>query len=644
MDHYGKARREGLRVYSAAVQANKDPYLPVLEEKVPDLSSLSRKSLGVLTVPLDRVIGSVSQGRSYAFASNFFPILEGGSEFSGKWERLYKSVEDQGVNQPITALEYMGYYYVIEGNKRVSVMKSMQAPDIEADVTRVIPRRTDEPENIAYFEYCDFTKDTGLYSILFTKPGGYAKLLSLPGVRAGEVWEADEVLSLRKLYNYFTTAYTTVWRDQQPPMPSGDAFLSYLVAFGYQNVLNDDLDKTFDRVRLMAKEFESKDNAKLVMTPDDTPKAAPQVPLLSALFRPSKVKVAFLFSRSWDDSAWEYWHNMGRLELEAKLGDKVETVTRIVSSRNDFKQVVEPLIKDGVSAIFCTTPVMLNSCIEPALEHPETRFLCCSLLSSYTNIRAYYIRFYEAKFLMGLAAGILSENGKIGYIADYPIIGVPSAANAFALGARMVNPKAKIYMNWSTAGYFDPKNPFEDPEIKVICNRDINAPTHGARDYGLYVRENGDITNMATLLPQWGTFYRVMVERLLSGSLPSAETKNASTNYWWGMGSGMLDVAFSNRMDPYATRLISGYRDAIHAELFAPFEGMLIDQNGKIRCEADRRLTPAEILCMDYLLDNIIGDLPTLDQVIPSAQPLVKLQGIHESTMPQLSTFSWDKM
>ena len=62
---------------------------------------------------------------------------------------------------------------------------------------------------------------------------------------------------------------------------------------------------------------------------------------------------------------------------------------------------------------------MLNSLIEPALKHPDVHFLCCSLLSNYANIRTYYIRFYEAKFLLGLAAGILSENGKIGYVGKF---------------------------------------------------------------------------------------------------------------------------------------------------------------------------------------------------------------------------------
>ena len=171
MDHYSKARREGLRVYQAAIQANTDPYLPVLEERVPNLASLSRLSLGIMSVPLDRVKGSVSRGRSYAFAEGFLPILEGGSEFASKWERLCESVEQSGVNQPVTVLEYLGYYYVIEGNKRTSVMKYLDARDIEADVTRVYPPKSDDPEIVSYYEYCDFTRDTGLYSIFFSKPG-----------------------------------------------------------------------------------------------------------------------------------------------------------------------------------------------------------------------------------------------------------------------------------------------------------------------------------------------------------------------------------------------------------------------------------------------------------------------------------------
>ena len=639
MDHYSKARREGLRVYQAAIQANTDPYLPVLEEKVPNLASLSRLSLGIMPIPLNRVIGSVSRGRSYAFAEGFLPILEGGSEFASKWEHLCESVEQSGMNQPVTVLEYLGNYYVIEGNKRTSVMKYLDAREIEADVTRVYPPKSNDPEIVSYYEYCDFTRETGLYSLFLSRPGSYQKLVSLPGLRAGEKWTEDEILSLRKLFHYFSESYVTVMKGKTA-QPCGDAFLLYLTAFGWEDVKDDDMAKTAERVRLMAKEFELREGrVNLVM---EQVEPAP-VPLIVTLFRPAKVKAAFLFNRSIEDSAWNYWHNLGRLEAEEKLGDKLETAACIVPSRANFEDEISHLIKEGYTAIFATSPVMLNSAIEPALEHPNVHFLCCSLLSNYTNIRTYYIRFYEAKFLLGIAAGILSKNGKIGYIADYPIYGAPAAANAFALGARMVNPQARVYLNWFSASWFNAEMPFEDPEIGVICNRDITAPNRDARDYGLYLRDNGEIVNIGTLIPRWGLFYRMMLERILNGTFNQAESKDNVTNYWWGLGSDILDVAFSSRFDPYAARTVNHFRELIRDGSFTPFEGELRDQDGVLRCDADRRLTPAEILCMDYLADNIVGTLPGTEELIESARPLVRLQGIHGELKPHLSAFSWNR-
>ena len=640
MDHYGRARRDGLRIYTQALQAHEDPYLPVLESKVPGLASLSRLSLGIMAVPLSRVLGSVSEGRSKAFTKNFLPILDGGSEFAAKWDHLYESVESEGVNQPVTALEYMGYYYIIEGNKRVSVMKAMGARDIEADVTRVYPPRTADPDVVSYYEYCDFAKETGLYAVLFSRPGSYQKLVSLPGMKAGEKWTEDEILSLRKIHHYFSEAYETIVPEADR-LPTGDAFLTYLTAFGYLEVRDDDLAKTRERVRLMAREFDTHDGrVNLVM---DRANPAPAVPIIATLFRPSKLKAAFLFNRPIEDSAWNYWHNLGRLEAEQKLGGKLETGAFVVPSRTDFDETVDRLIREGYTAFFATSPVMLNSAIEPALTHPDARFLCCSLLSSYANIRTYYMRFYEAKFLLGLAAGILSENGKIGYIADFPIYGSPSAANAFALGARMVNPKAKIYMNWFSASWYNDKMPFEDPEIRVICNRDITAPKYDARDYGLYLRKGRSIVNMATLVPRWGLFYRLISEMILNGTFNPSENRQNATNYWWGIGSHILDVAFSSRFDPYAARIIHHFRQELKEGSFTPFEGEIRDQAGVLRCEADRRLTPAEILCMDYLVDNIVGSFPKEEELIESARPLVRLQGIHGELMPELSSFSWNR-
>ena len=637
---YQKARKEGLKAYSAAINANQDPYLPVLDEKLPNLNQMDRVPLGIMSVPLSRVIGTVARGRSFAFANNFMPILEAGSEFGGKWTTLYANVLEQGLRDPVKMLEYMGYYYLIEGNKRVSVMKCMDAEYIEGDITRVVPVRTEEPENIAYFEYCQFARESGLYDIFFTRPGSYRRLLTMPGVRAGEKWTEDELLSLRKVYHYFYTAYEKVMKGRKS-ISAGDAFLRWLLAFGYQDVRDDTLDQIEARIRLMQEEFLIPEDAvSLVM---EKQKNDPQPLLITSLFRPSKIKAAFLYTRPVEESAWNYWHDLGRLEVEEKLGSKVETTSCVVPSRTDTEAAIERLIQEKYSVIFATSPVMLNSCIEPSLKHPEVKLLVSSQLVGYRRVRTYYLRFYEAKFLLGMAAGILSKNGKIGYIADYPIYGTASMINAFALGARMVNPEARIYLNWTSLMSYDIHEPFHDPEIRVVCNRDLTAPDHGSRDSGLYLRtENGPLS-MATLIPRWGIFYRNVIEQVQKGTFDSAGASGSPLNYWWGIPSHVLDVAFSNRFDPYAVRLIRNLQNQFREQSFTPFEGLLLDQEGNTRCDTDQRLTPAEILCMDYLADNVVGSLPSAEELIESARPLIQVQGINSLQKADVSSISWNR-
>ena len=285
---------------------------------------------------------------------------------------------------------------------------------------------------------------------------------------------------------------------------------------------------------------------------------------------------------------------------------------------------------------------MLNSCIRPSLEHPDVKLLCCSNLSAYHNVRTYYLRLYEAKFITGLVAGMMTQNNKIGYIADYPIYGTPSAINAFAIGARMANPKAVVKLAWSTCRDFDPDHPFSDDSVRIISNRDINAPCHSSNEYGLYsINEDNSITNLAMPLLDWGKFYQTMIRNVLSGSFDGEIRADSALNYWWGMSSGALDVLLSSRFDVTSARLINHMKDSVRQEILTPFEGTITDQTGKLRCEPDRKLTPAEILCMDYLVDNIEGNLPSIDMLTEAARPIVKLQGLHGELRPDISDISW---
>ena len=126
-DNYERAYGLGKREYSRKKAQGGSGYLPVLDEIAPNAAALQAVPLHLVSIPLSRVAGTATRGRTTAFAANFMPILSPKSEFADKWENLYRSVVSQGVNAPIKAYEYLNQFYIIEGNKRVSVMKYLDA-------------------------------------------------------------------------------------------------------------------------------------------------------------------------------------------------------------------------------------------------------------------------------------------------------------------------------------------------------------------------------------------------------------------------------------------------------------------------------------------------------------------------------------
>ena len=147
---------------------------------------------------------------------------------------------------------------------------------------------------------------------------------------------------------------------------------------------------------------------------------------------------------------------------------------------------------------------------------------------------------------------------------------------------------------------------------------------------------------MATMVPRWGVFYRYVMEQILKGVFDASSASESSPlSYWWGFSSDTLDLAFSSRCHSAPVRLIRNLQTQFHDHSFTPFEGELLDQSGKVRCAADQRLTPAEILCMDYLADCVVGSLPSQEELIPSARPLILTQGISSLARADISSISW---
>ena len=644
VEAYARARRAGLREYHARLQKGQSPYLPVLAEVDEELNARARRNLGLRQLPLSKVVGTAVHGRTNAFAANFMPILDPGSEFCQKWIRLYDSVREDGLRQPVRVLEYLNQYYLVEGNKRVSVMKYLNAVSVEAEVTRVLPPHTDDPVVRLYYEYLPFSDDTGVNYLWFSRPGSVARLYELTGTRPGEKWTSEMRQDFEAAYTRFRQAYKAAAGDvaqARDGITTGDAFLIYLAACGYADAPHK-LDREFlGEVRALKREFEKDTNPEgvaLVMKPDEMKQGAS---LLNSLFGPPRVKVALLYAKRPEESGWIYWHDLGRISLENALEDRVETTVCVCPEPENYEREIENLICKEHSLIFTTSPVMLAASMKASIRYPDARILNCSLLASWQRVRSYYLRIYEVKFLTGMIAGSLTRTGRIGYLADYPICGAASAINAFALGARMVNPRAQVLLNWSMRLDFDPERPFGDEEVDIISSLDVSAPSHQDVTCGLYAQQDGEKLSLAVPVYDWGRIYESLTRSVLNGNWnEDGVSRDRAVNYWWGLSSDALDIVMSDAVDAGLRRLVEMVKAQIREDAFWPFEGLIRDQSGAVRCPEDSRLSPEDVIAMDWLVENVMGSFPERSALKEQARDLVELQGIGDASGGS-GAFSW---
>lgn len=397
MEDYIAARKEGIKQLHALESRGQDPYLPVLAELVPKLNQMAQVPLGLVQIGLDQIEGTATKGRTTAFARGFLPLLEQDSEFATKWSILYDGIVEDGLRQPIVALEYYNRFYIVEGNKRVSVMRRLDAVNIEANVTRVLPEAEDSERYRVYQEFLSFYADTKLNFIVFSREGSYERLYKLIGKTPGEKWTPEDLFDFQSCFYRFQQAYAARLGGEIP-MSACDALLIYLEVFGYNNSVEKTPNEFEQDIEHIRSEF--------VVAAANKPAA-----LLS---QPTEGKPGFLQS---------VWHRPPR-----RCAARFSTIVRrripagrigtswgakrlrIPSARawkpSAAKTCRKPMRKASSSSLSPTDTTWFLP-LPPYFWRPAcasaplilgAKILNCSVLASYHNVRSYYLRVYEAKF------------------------------------------------------------------------------------------------------------------------------------------------------------------------------------------------------------------------------------------------------
>jgi len=329
------------------------------------------------------------------------------------------------------------------------------------------------------------------------------------------------------------------------------------------------------------------------------------------------LKIAFVYVAPITEAGWVRQHEEGRKAVQAALGDQVKTTyVENVAEGPDAERVIRDLALQGNRLIFTPSFGYMEPTLKVAKDFPDVKFESITGYKTAPNVAVANARYYEGRYLAGIAAGRLASSA--GYVAGFPIPEVIQGINAFTLGMRSVNPKAEVKVIWLGA-WFDP--PREREAAMTLFNQGVEVITFhtgssavmsAAQERGkLAIAYNSDMRKFApdaqllAVTHQWGDYYTRRAQAVLDGTWKSGAV-------WGGVKEGMIRVeGFGPRLPKkVADEVLARQRDIAAGKLH-PFKARtaMLDNEGRQVLAAGKTLSDEQILNMNFLVQGVQGRL-----------------------------------
>lgn len=331
-------------------------------------------------------------------------------------------------------------------------------------------------------------------------------------------------------------------------------------------------------------------------------------------------KVAFIYVGAPSDAGWTHAHEVGRQAVDSAFGGCVQTIYKEnVPEGPQVEQVITQLVNQGANMIFATSFGYQPSMVAAAKKYPNVLFAQATGTDMATNLSEYFGAGENGDYLSGMAAGAATKNGKIGFVAPYPIPEVIREIDAYTMGARSVNPNATVQVVWTNT-WFDPAKERQAAESLVAAGVDVlgdgqDSPTTGqvAAAHGLkWTGYDSDQTSFApdawltATTYNWGPYYTDQVKSAMEGNWKSSF-------YYGGLNDGFIVMApFGKSVSDASKAAITAKQEAMKAGTFDPFTGPITKQDGSVGIPAGTTLpvyTPSGLskYSLDWFVQGVQG-------------------------------------
>ncbi len=331
------------------------------------------------------------------------------------------------------------------------------------------------------------------------------------------------------------------------------------------------------------------------------------------------LKIGFVYVAPLSDAGWVRQHEQGRLAVDAALGKAVQTTyVENVAEGPDAERVIRDLARQGHKLIFTPSFGYMEPTLKVAAEFPDVKFESITGYKTAPNVAVANARYYEGRYLAGIAAGRMTTSNVAGYVAGFPIPEVLQGINAFTLGMRSVNPKAEVKVVWLNA-WFDPTRERDAAMTLFNQNADVIAFHTGSTAVMTAAQERGKLaiayhSDMRKIAPdaqivavthQWGDYYTRRTQAVLDGTWKSG-------GVWGGVRAGMIRVGEFGSKVPKAVQqeVLARQKDIASGKLHPFFaKQAVLDNEGNAVIAKGQTLSDAQILNMNWLAAGVQGKL-----------------------------------
>ena len=334
-----------------------------------------------------------------------------------------------------------------------------------------------------------------------------------------------------------------------------------------------------------------------------------------------QLKVGYLLVGPKNDGGWSMRHDQGFQSL-TKYGHKVSGIE--MAPEAEAAKLLGKLARKN-DIVFATSFGYMDGMARAANKHPDTIFMhATGFKGNDTNFDNYGCMSYQARYLTGIAAGMMTKTNKIGVVGSHPIPEIVRNINALTLGARSVNPNIEVNVIWINS-WFDPPKDMDAAKALLEDNNDVLFTTTDSPSVVILAQQawkkdgrevwsmgndapmgsNGPDRYITGMMFNWNVMYKHIIDSVVNGTWEPNQKLN------WGLQKNCVGLSpwgvnvpgeVVNKVENIKMDWVNDKYDRFH-----PFSSGLTKRDGtKVYAGEIKRL---QLDTMDYFVQGVKGEL-----------------------------------